>query len=299
MRDFSATPLKAGKAKLKILVHGDSGVGKTELLCSAPGPVGFFLGGERLAEAFKRRYANLLGIRPQPVGTDWEDLAETLRAARDGVLTDKYGIETLAVDGWHLIENAYRKALQERIDDTALGKGQINDAVENLLLRALEDEHPHYFPCHLIVSTQTRNLWGTNEHGVTVTNHGVVGLRPHGHKKLKHPFDLVLRMTLEYPSGKFVTCVDKSRYRDAFQRGQRIENFSWDHLRPLIGRRTDDAPSIEDIKHLWERAGSPHGSIRAWLEAEGFAHEGKISQANRAAAADALEDLIEAKETAA
>jgi len=270
---------------LKICVIGLSGAGKTHFLLDSPKEIGWFGGGETIGKGFEDKFPQApLKLRPKSPSDAFSDLVKTLQAAREG----RFEIKTFACDGITGILNDFRK---KHAQGDALSVSNVNKAIDQYLISQLT----HYeFPCHIVFSAQLANERAANDMGNVDANSAVVGVRPDGHPKLKNPWDLIFRLTYDPVNKTHAAVVEKTRFEKHFPKRAVIDDFSWKHLQAILGRPADNPPTKEELSDLYNRAGKPDTTFKAWLQNQGLLTGEKMTDKEAINAADLLEDIVHA-----
>lgn len=200
------------KPKIKILLWGLPGSGKTHFGLSSPKPLG--IDTERGCEAFFNRFEfDLLSL---PTIDQFELAVKTLQEGS----YENY--ESLVIDSLTGLEELYVEKYT-RGERTSLAEwGVIKPKLDKLMKRIVS------LPLNLICTARSQNMWDTREFKL-------IGQRPHIQKNLSaYYFDIIGK--LERRNGQAPTIVlNKSR----FVLPPKIEGISFEELQSLIYNEMD------------------------------------------------------------
>lgn len=235
--------------RAKVLLIGDPGTGKTHAGLTFPKPA--VIDAEGSSGWFADRFEF------DAVATkSYRDVVELVRSVR---ASGKY--ETLVVDSLTSIyQSLMNAASAEREDLRPLDWGRIKRKFSQLT-----DELYNQLPMHVVCIGWVKAEYakaGDIVNGKTVGSNDLVKLGEvfDGDKKAMHAFDFIFRMTVE--NGRFFATVVKSR-SGQLKAGQRIENFSWSTIAPLVGNSdaphgmTDDQALVRDRGVVEEKVAPP------------------------------------------
>ncbi len=192
------------KPKIKILVWGASGSGKTHLGLASPSPL--VIDTERGTEAYYSQFEFDLLALPT---VDQIELAVEKLEQGEGTY------ETLVMDSLTGVCDLYRDKYSKAEKTTLQEWGVIKRKLDKLMRRLVP------LPLNLVFTARSQNIFNKE--------YKIVGQKPHIFKGLAYWFDIVGK--LERKGSESPTLIlSKSRY----QLSQKIEDISFERLENLI-----------------------------------------------------------------
>jgi len=237
MSALAFRPVAATARRAKVLLLGEAGSGKTHAALTFPKPA--VIDAEGSIDWFADRF-DFVAV-PTKSYADVRDLIKSVRAGR-------VPCETLVIDSLTSIYNGLLNAASsEREDLRPLDWGRIKRKFSSLL-----DELYHQLPMNVVCIGWIKPEYakpGDNINGQVVKANDLVkiGETFDGDKKTLYAFDFVFK--LEVVKGKYFATVVKSR-SGALKAGQKIADFSWKTLAPLLPSGGDDYHGMTDEEQI-------------------------------------------------
>jgi AAA domain-containing protein len=266
MARLAPRPASFADYRPKIGLFGASNAGKTHFLLTAPSPL--IVDAESRVDAFANRGVGFKVIDPR-VGPSGEMVDDVAMVANfidtvEAIFNREPGYEcgSLGIDSITAIINAMKRGMKRPGNETEWDQltWRINTVMERIYGKA-------YFP---VIMT----AWEKNEWRSSGRERSVVGLQPNADKNFMHGFDVVAHMTVDAQSGVRSATIIKSTLQ-GLDRGQVIQNFTYQHIAALWGTAAPGDPSLstKSLVELHSEVGAPGGSFGAWLDTNGFPTE--------------------------
>ncbi|MCC4466441.1 AAA family ATPase [Limosilactobacillus reuteri] len=244
------------KKGLKVLVYGDTGVGKTIFALSFPKSLA--LDTEDGYEWYENtdKAKNLVGIARSQSFDDLSDLLDQLDSDNEEFDTFIIDSETKIYENIQeaLLDVEERRARKKRRDELDANISQRSwGKIKQLALRLQNAK--------LRLASDGVNVVSVAQSADVMENAGEtmvkVGEKPDMHKKAKYDYDVKLRLFTK--DGKYFAEVDKDR-TDTFKKGEIIENPSYDNWKDKVeGKdnqgdvvKVDYTQSMEKSKKAYE-----------------------------------------------
>jgi hypothetical protein len=216
------------------------------------------------------------------------DIVEVIKAVYAG--DPDYPCGTLVLDSATGLLNLIKSALESRPSNVGAW------AEFNFECQRAVDAIYGQSPVHVVVIAQEKQEFGKDANGRPVPTGRSI---PNADKRFKYAFDVLLRTYEDMRGNKkhrmFV--VEKSRLLK-LPEGTIIEDFSFEKdIVPALsgGFAEPEIPATltaEALKSEWVKAGKPLGSMKAWLENEGYSLNPSLD--DRIAIDRKLKDLAKA-----
>jgi len=229
--------------KLKVLIYGGPGAGKSMFALSAPAPL--IIDTESSTDAYRGRFDHVVGVAKSASPKEIAPVLAELSAqgfVKSG--SKRLSPETLVIDSfsvlWQVRQEAGQKIAEKRAGPGNEDKGRIAFGDWALIKRPIQQLYTALInlPVHVIITAREKDLYDDDPKQPRKT-----GQAPDLEKNAVYVFDLVLRLAIE--DGKRIGVVEKSRFLD-FPPGTRIENPTWQTFAGLT-MSGDTASAIPDM----------------------------------------------------
>lgn len=246
--EFKAPQIR--QERLKLLIYGGMGTGKSHVACSFPNTAYF----DVEDTASKTKYAKLLNDNGSSiiVKPSMDKIIHQIKA----LMSTKHDFKTVVIDSFTV---AYDECLQEaenKVGDS-FGKhySEADKKAKYLVSLLLK------LDMNVIVLCQEKREYGKNMQ--------VVGDTYSGYKRLGYIFDLVLQTQV---LGKHFTAIVRKSRLDAFVTGEEIQ-FSYEEMIKRCGLEEESSiEQYEELVKLIDELSIDEETIQKWLHKASCIH---------------------------
>ena len=222
---------KNEKPRLKMLLSGPAGVGKTTAACKMPRP--YIIDGENGTQHYAELIEETGGVVFQPVHMD--DVITEVRA----LMTEDHDFLTLIIDPITMLYHQLGDEGERKIgSEFSKNYKQYADKFVRRLLALLTA-----IDMNVIVTAHEKNQWGKDADGKPT----ITGVTFDGYVKLDYIFDLYMQLERDQDSRKRYANVVKTRLPKNFEDGDRFE-WSYEELARRMG--VDNLERQHDVTAL-------------------------------------------------
>lgn len=241
--------------RLKFLVFGEMGSGKSTLCCLFPNTAYF----DTEDSTSKIKYARAIGENGGGV-VNTGDIDEIISQVKE-LITTKHDYKTIVIDSLtvayeNLLIEAEKKVGSDFGRHISFADSKVKQLV-NLLLRA---------DANVVVTCQSKREYGNNMN--------VIGNTYAGYKRLGYMFDLVLETSV---LGRVFNAVVRKSRLEHFETGERID-FSYQEILKRCGAEAIEKSlatemlaskdQVMELKRLVQLLNVPENDVQKWLTKE-------------------------------